>query len=533
MRKSKPKFLVTKNEVIEAYLRAYKKHGKVSFDLLKDLGVNRCNVRTHFKNIDNLHSEMREEYPNDFNEITLKEAMSNQNIKSILSQIKGCKIFVVTTAVMSGKVHIGFYNSIKNYCNIRNGKLLLEISSNSGNKGEMIDSVLSNEIIVREHIHLNKNLTISPIKINSKSVDPLTGLERISQKHGSSIYASPKQRLKFVPINNVGIPRAIMTTGAITIANYKAKTAINEKSTLISDADHVLGAIIVEVQDDRIFHFRQIQADSQGHFIDLGLEYGPTGKPQKILGSTFIPGDLHGDSADPGVIECFKEMSKKIDFDKIVVHDIFDGKSVNPHELDDIILRSQRAEKGELNLRDEIKRVVQDIDTMLSLGKQLVIVASNHDAFLERYLKEGLYVKDPQNHRLCLDIACRVMDGENALKAATEIVNGRKVSGTVKWLKIDEDYKIAGCQMGAHGHLGPSGTKGTLKGMELAYNNCFTAHTHAAQILRNAWCTGTSTFLQLSYNFGPSAWTNTAGVLYPNGNKQLLHVIFNQWRLVN
>ena len=522
---------VTREKVLKSYVKVYKEHKEVNYELLKKEGIIRHNVRQHFFTISQLHKEAREIYPAVFDDVILEKIVSTRYNKSILNDIKGYKRLFVTTAVVGGKVPIEAYKTVKNFCKLKNAKMLVLVASDGSLKEETLDKLISTEFIVKDHIHLNKNLTISPIKINSRSADPLTGLERISQKHGSSVYASPKQRLKFVPISNTGVPRAIMTTGAITLPNYKAKTFLSEKSTLISDADHILGGIIIELEDDRLFHFRQVQFDSKGSFIDLGLQYSPTGKPKKIMGCTFIPGDYHGDSADPSVIKCYQEISKQIDFDKIVVHDLFDGKSVNPHELDDIVMRTQRAEKGELCLRDEIKGTVRDIDTLLRLGKRLVIVASNHNDFLERYLRKGLYVEDPLNHRLCLDVACRVLDGEDGLKAAVEIVNGRKVPGPIEWLKVDEDYKIAGCQMGAHGHLGSSGTKGTLRAMELAYNDSFTGHTHAAEILRNSWRVGTTTFLQLSYNFGPSAWTNTAGILYPNGQRQLLNIIFGKWKI--
>ena len=42
-----------------------------------------------------------------------------------------------------------------------------------------------------------------------------------------------------------------------------------------------MGAIIVEIVDDKRYHFRQVQADKDGSFIDLGVQY--SGKKQKKI----------------------------------------------------------------------------------------------------------------------------------------------------------------------------------------------------------------------------------------------------------
>jgi len=100
------------------------------------------------------------------------------------------------------------------------------------------------------------------------------------------------------------------------------------------------------------------------------------------------------------------------------------------------------------------------------------------------------------------------------------------------WMGRDGDYKIAGIQLNCHGDRGSNGSKGNIKNMEMSYGNCVTAHSHSAQILRNAWCVGTSTHLKLPYNEGSaSSWTQSSCLIYGNGQRQLIHVINGNWQL--
>ena len=98
-------------------------------------------------------------------------------------------------------------------------------------------------------------------------------------------------------------------------------------------------------------------------------------------------------------------------------------------------------------------------------------------------------------------------------------------------MKIDEDYKVAGIQLGVHGHLGANGSRGSLANMEKSYNKSVTGHSHSPAILRDAWVVGTSSRLRLDYNQGPSSWLNTFCLVYPNGQRQLINIIEGKYKL--
>ena len=67
--------------------------------------------------------------------------------------------------------------------------------------------------------------------------------------------------------------------------------------------------------------------------------------------------------------------------------------------------------------------------------------------------------------------------------------------------------------------------------IEECYGASNVGHNHSAAIFRSVFRVGTSTKLQLSYNDGPSAWTQTHLIQHKDGSRQLIHVINGEWRL--
>jgi hypothetical protein len=292
-----------------------------------------------------------------------------------------------------------------------------------------------------------------------------------------------------------------------------------------------MGAIIVEIEDRNKYHFRQIQADANGSFVDLADFY--KGKNvSKLYAEGISMGDWHSGETDPTAVKAIKELINVVRPSKLFVHDGFNGLSINHHERDRQIRRAILAKQGLLNLEAEISWLARDLDMMLSWKhvEEIIVVKSNHDVFLDGWLDHGEYVKDPHNYSIGVDLAKAMKDGHDPLKFGVEML-GLKNKDKVRWLSIDEDYFIARIQCGAHGHKGPKGTRGSLKSMEKSYGLSVTGHSHGPEILRGAWQNGTMSYLKLNYNQGPSDWVHASTVIYPYGMRQLVHSFDGNWRL--
>lgn len=92
------------------------------------------------------------------------------------------------------------------------------------------------------------------------------------------------------------------------------------------------------------------------------------------------------------------------------------------------------------------------------------------------------------------------------------------------------DDGSGGIEFAMHGHLGPSGSKGTPLGLSKIGRRANTGHTHAAQIIDGLYIAGTMTRLRLEYTKGPSAWSHSIIVTYPNGKRAIITFYAGKWR---
>jgi hypothetical protein len=491
---------------------------------LKKTGITRDAIKHHYGNFLNLTSEARKKHPELFANIVDDYFISQRSNKHLQKIVNKYNKFVVTSVTFNNAINKSFLDSIRTYCK-KNNALLILIPVVSEDPSWAIHPALANEVIAFEDLKLNNNLHISTIRLNGKQVDPVTGLKRVGHRGGSFIFASPKQRLFYVPTSNTKLPHALMTPGAITVPTYSKTSYLKERSAFLADYDHINGAIIVEIKDNEVFHFRQIQAHKDGSFVDLGTLYAKD-KVSELNPEAIVLGDYHSGSTDEVAEQVSLRMINTLKPSTVVMHDFFDGASVNHHEEGKYLTKAKQALEFNNYLHDEIKGVAKDLEkyTNIKHVKNVVMVKSNHDMFLKRYLEEARYVQDSHNHYYSLGLAKATLEGHDPLKYAVmteKPSNGHKI----KWLSLDEDYKIAGIQLGAHGHLGSNGAAGSIRSMEEAYGDVIFGHTHTPQILRGAWCVGTLSKLKLSYNSGASSWMHTVCLVYKTGARQLINII--------
>lgn len=434
------------------------------------------------------------------------------------------KIYVITSATPGCRPSISFLESLTGYCKIKKAELLILPTAQVYKKDELAQELYAYGDILTGPKRLNSNIHISDLPINPEQSDPITGLDRLTHKEHSAIYASPKQRMKSIASPSSAYPRVIMTPGSCT-APYKK----NSKRGLAAFKDHVMGAIIVEVVDDKFYHFRQVQADSRGGFNDLALYYKGNNRPVRAKVAAFIPGDYHVGSTDPEVQKCIYEMLALFKPERLFLHDFFDGISVNHHIEHKLLLKAMLGTQNDLTA--ELALCAQNLRELApKVKKEIVIVKSNHDEFLDRWLVEGKYISDSRNHIMGLELALAKARGKDPLEAGIKKFG---IPKNIKFLKDDDSFKITSKQIecGQHGHLGPNGSRGNATSIEKSYSEAVIGHIHSPEIQRGTWVVGTSSYLKLDYTKGPSSWMHSHCVVYANGSRQLLNVVNGSWRV--
>ena len=437
--------------------------------------------------------------------------------------------YLVTAAQHGARPHKGFERSLNAYATDIGAQVVVAPINGAYIDEPLHPSIANNpDYTVTNSMGFNKNLELIDFPIRAQQIIPTTGLGRFIQHNKSAVLASPKVALECLATSNIELPKILATTGALTQPNYKTQTRIGQ----IAQRDHQYGALLIEVDGD-LFQYRQIIADTSGTFYDIDRRVdGKTGKISKSNPDAIVFGDIHTAQINPAVHLTNLEMMRDLKPRAVVLHDIYDGSSISHHNVNQLMQRTMKADLRGLNLSDELYQVgalLHEYYNELGSKSEIVVVKSNHDEVLDRYLEEGRFINDPENFRLAANLAIAKLDGEDTLQAGIEGVYG-SFGKYVRFLGRDEDYKVRGIQLGAHGDLGGNGSRGGKRQQQNNYGPSITAHTHTPHILNDAWCVGTSTNLKMDYNRGPSSWMNTHALVHPNGKRQLINVIDSRYR---
>ena len=500
------------------------------------------NWKKHFKTISELRLAAIQE-----DETILEEVLNDAELNTtdyrekVLEAVRTHRTFIVTTAVNGKACHVDFYKALKNYAS-RNGAAILLIPSEDVKNSKKqfkwnFDPIFKDSYFVMSDTRLNNNLLISGITISAKQKNPLTGLEVIAGKNDCSIITSgTKQLLKNIPTYNGGIPNSLMCTGAVTVADYTNDYMICKRTSYIAEIDHQVAALIVEVENDRIFHYRQIQACKDGSFTDLGVKYNADGSTSQSKNAVLVMGDSHVGSHDGQLFGKVLDMLAQEDFiNTVVLHDICDSGSVSHHESEDYVKRAQRMRDGSNILNKDVDAVAEYLNDLTEFEDlEVVVVNSNHDNHIERYVREGRAFKDKDfnNIELSCQMFCGLVDEtiKNPLQFLVNYKSNVKLKkpGAIKWLALDESYKKHGVELGFHGHTGANGGRASLRTFENSIYNAVLAHTHSGGIRCNIFQVGTTSELKMGYNVGLSSWTRTCCLCYEDGTKQLINFIPTQ-----
>ena len=522
----------SKTTIIDIYIKIVKekKMSPTRTDLL-DRGVSRDTYRANFGNLDKLSELARAQDPEAFKNLIDEKVFTPKIFKKLKGEVAKYKKFVITTAVTGMPVHSKFYANLKYYCKVNNALLLILPSSDPATKGWELDGSLAGEHIVFDDLALNSNLFISSFKTSAKQTNPLTGIKRIGQRERSMIVASTKQFLEYVPVSNEKMSHALMTTGSLTLPRYRETDRyMSQRTAYIAEFDHKIAAIVVDIKDDNIFQFRQIQAEySNGYFIDIG-KYYKINKIEKTIPEAITLGDIHVGETDPVKFKASEDMIKTLKPKRIFLHDVFDGASISHHTKDQHLTRAEM----NLTLKQELEMTKDELERLSkkhSYVNEWIIVRSNHDDFIDRYLQDGSYTKDHKNSRMAHEIALSRLKKNKgyAFEAGLRILGFD--SKKFNFLGINSSYKIQGLEHGTHGHLGLNGSRNASNAsLEVGYGPGVYGHSHTAGILREVFRVGTSTFLRVGYNNGSSSWTQTDCITYKNGSRQLINIINGDWK---
>jgi len=88
---------------------------------------------------------------------------------------------------------------------------------------------------------------------------------------------------------------------------------------------------------------------------------------------------------------------------------LFNGASISHHDEKNAIKQYRKSLTGKLSLNDEIENMVKWVDSMRKYN--LIIVKSNHDEFLDKWIINGEWKMNIQNALEYVNYAKLLLDG--------------------------------------------------------------------------------------------------------------------------
>jgi hypothetical protein len=356
---------------------------------------------------------------------------------------------------------------------------------------------------------------LSDVKIQPTASSPLSGLNSITALE-SCIIGHPRVHLKSLAVLDGYPNKLLLTTGALSVPNYT-----DTKTGVKSAFHHTFGFVIVELDGD-IFHVRQIQCSDDGSFYDLNtfVSDGECTNQIKEKYPAIIFGDLHYGNHSEVALKTSLNMAYNFDVDKIIIHDILDGKSISHHELNNPFIQMENELTGKGDLEAELNSVVDFINENNDFN--FIVVSANHNDFVDRWLNNTDWRKVP-NRRAYLKYANIVADGL-APKGIVAYVLENQTSNC-KCLGINDSCRLLDWELAMHGHIGQNGSRGSVTQFKNLNTKTITGHSHTPAREDGSVVVGTLTNLRLGYNNGASSWMHSNAIMYPNGKVSQLNII--------
>lgn len=455
--------------------------------------------------------------------------------------------FILTSAQNDTLVHTKFLDSLEAMAEEIGATILVGTFSYNANNGQQNMQKGSGDwfderikkYIVDEPIQLAKDLIwCGELNVLPTAVNPLSGFHSYT-KNSSGIIPHAKVHLESLPTAKDEPVRILYTTGAVTQRNYLQKKA-GQKASF----HHIFGALLVEIDDDGDWFVRQLIGETEsGEFYDLDKRYTPTGMQDDHRVEAINWGDIHAEKYDAKVYSASFGTNPGNMLDTLMpryqlVHDVLDMQARNHHNMNDPYFKFKSYCENRDWVEDDIAQVSNVLELMDRNFCQTVVVESNHDLALERWLKTADYKTDPANALFFLDCQYAtykaIYDGNKDFSVFKyALIKHNDKMRCVKFLRTDESFMICGAdgiECGAHGHLGNNGARGSINAYQKLGTRYNIGHSHSANIRDGVYQAGVSAKLDMGYNKGGSSWSNSHIVTYKNSKRTIVTLKNGKWR---
>ncbi len=464
------------------------------------------------------------------------------------------KRFLITSAQNNTDVHVPFLRNLESYAAHLEAQIIVFpfiYNKNAFQNGEGSDDIwyaeeirkyLQNETVWLTH-HTPVDAAYNKVAAFAFNIlptvkNPLAGMKEAIGTAEAMIV--PHATLAHECIAVLGaqygaVVPGMYSTGTVTQRNY-----IQQQAGHKAENRHCFAALIVEFNEHGQFWIRQIETDESGDFCDLKNRVSSFGVVSGVDTVEVINyGDIHAEKLDKAVAAIqwgdgnlqydIPSMLDYFDPSYQMAHDLLDFQALNHHNRENHYHMAEMQFTGR-TVADDLNDVGNVLESMDRGWCQTVVVRSNHDDALDRWLADNKYEprKDPANallyYKLQVEAYKHLKNGEHFDSLPIALNQEAALQETsVQFLRASQSFKVGPVELGEHGHSGTNGSRGSPK--QFASMKCTTGHTHTPSIYGGCYTAGVSGKLAMGYNeTGASSWQHACVVQYKTGFRTIIQV---------
>lgn len=495
----------------------------------------------------------------------LKQTVAKQRVKALKTKRARHACYILTSAQNNTQVHPQVWDSITKLAEHYGAQIFVstilyanrshwhqnldkKVAGKRAEKGERGKAELWFDPAIVPHIN-NDRVEIAKglvwcgeLNIIPTAARPLSGLESYTGRKSMIV---PHTHVAMSSIATLGgAAKLNFTTGTVTQRNY-----IQRKEGFKAEFHHCYGGLIVEVDDEGHWWVRQLNADSDGTIqdLDVKVENGKVTTGNSVEAITF--GDVHVANIDRDVAKATWGKGGMVDTLRPkyqVIHDVLDFYSRSHHTIKNPYKLYKRHVEGAADVLKEVADVGNFLGSITKLAKlgwlgEVVVVNSNHDRHLDRWLAENDGRFDPLNAKFWSFLNHHVVDYIAEHKREPDLLPfaldkmDKLPSSNITFLDTDTSFvicpdKSGGIECALHGDQGANGARGGIRQFAKMGRRSNVGHSHSAGIDGGCYQSGTKSKLKLEYNHGLSSWTHSDILTYPNGKRAIVTFFNNKWR---
>ena len=218
--------------------------------------------------------------------------------------------------------------------------------------------------------------------------------------------------MKILPYDPNDVYKVAWSTGTISNIYYD--------STVSGELDkqhHTFGGLYLEY-DDLSKRYIVRNLIYKNNFIpDLNKIYTTDDVMHESYISGMVLGDMHLPEQDDAAIDYTINMINSLNAKVVVLHDIFSFNSISHHDYDLALTRIMNRTPETESLETEMNISGQKLDEIASQcpNTKFIVVHSNHDDFIMKYLNKCNFLHDLPNAIAAARLFVDIYDGTNPL----------------------------------------------------------------------------------------------------------------------